>query len=83
LGFTDNAWEDYVFWQETDKKILKKINQLLRDVLRNPYDGLGKAEALKRNLRGKWSRRITDEHRLVYEVLADRIIVHACRFHYD
>jgi toxin YoeB len=80
--FQKNAWEDYLYWQATDKNILKKINELIKDCSRNPFDGIGKPEALKNNLSGFWSRRITDEHRLIYTVVDDNIHVIKCRFHY-
>jgi len=84
LGFTDKAWEDYIYWTQHDKKILKRINLLLSDIKRNPHDaeGIGKPERLKENYRGYMSRRITTEHRLVYKVVDDLIIVAQCRFHY-
>ena len=82
LLFSDNSWEDYLYWQQTDKKLLKKINQLIKDIQREPFDGLGKPEALKHSLSGCWSRRITDEHRLVYEVYDNTIAIISCRFHY-
>lgn len=82
VSFTENAWEDYLFWQKMDKKIVKRVNELIKDIKRNPYDGLGKPEARKYDLAGKWSRRITEEHRLVYEVKGDHLIVYTCRYHY-
>ena len=84
VGFADRGWEDYQFWVEHDKKILKRINQLLLDIKRNPYDknGLGKPERLKGNLQGYFSRRITSEHRLIYTIVDDLIVVAQCRFHY-
>lgn len=82
LIFSDKAWEDYLYWQQTDKQILKKINSLIRDIQREPYDGIGKPEPLKHELSGFWSRRITDEHRLVYEVYNNGISIASCRFHY-
>lgn len=84
VGFADNGWEDYLYWQRNDKKILKRINMLLEDIARNPYekDGLGKPERLKENLSGYFSRRITSEHRLVYKMTDDLIIVAQCRYHY-
>ncbi len=84
IGFAENAWEDYLYWQKNDKKILKRINLLLNDIARNPYDseGLGKPERLKENLNGYYSRRITSEHRLVYKIVNDLIIVVQCRYHY-
>ena len=83
ITFTENAWEDYVYWQSTDKKIVKKINRLIKDIQKNPFDGIGKPEALKYDLSGYWSRRIDREHRLVYQVVDHEILVYSCRFHYD
>lgn len=82
LLFTDEAWEDYTYWQQYDKKLLKKINSLLKEIKRTPYEGIGKPEPLKHELQGAWSRRINQEHRLVYEVFDEQINVMACRFHY-
>ena len=82
LIFSDKAWEEYMYWQNTDKQILKKINQLIRDIKREPFDGIGKPEPLKYELSGFWSRRISDEHRLVYEVSESYIAIVSCRFHY-
>ncbi len=84
LGWTPNGWEDYLFWQENDRKILKRINKLIQDVLRNPtsLEGIGKPERLKENLSGLMSRRIDEEHRLVYELKEKMVIIHQCRFHY-
>jgi toxin YoeB len=82
LSWDRDAWADYVYWQTTDVKIVKKINELIRECLRTPFEGKGKPEPLKGNLSGFWSRRITDEHRLVYEVTNDSIHVIQCRFHY-
>lgn len=76
----ENAWEDCLWWQTQDRKILKRINQLIKDVLRNGNEGIGKPEAL-RHFSGYWSRRITDEHRLVYKVLDDEVRIAACRYH--
>jgi len=83
ITFTVNAWEDYVYWQSIDKKTVKKINELLKDIQRNPFDGIGKPEALKNDLAGYWSRRIDHEHRLVYQILENEISIFSCRFHYD
>ncbi|MDI6793703.1 MAG: Txe/YoeB family addiction module toxin [bacterium] len=80
--FSDNAWDDYLFWQSHDRKILKRINALIKDIERGPFDALGKPEALKHNLRGYWSRRITEEHRLVYKVNGDTVYITQCRYHY-
>ena len=82
LIFSDKAWEEYMYWQNTDKQILKKINQLIKDIKREPFDGIGKPEPLKYEFSGFWSRRISDEHRLVYEVSQNCIAIVSCRFHY-
>lgn len=82
LTWDVSAWEDYLYWQQSDKQILKRINELIKDCLRSPFDGIGKPEALKANLRGFWSRRITGEHRLVYKVDDERVLIIQCRFHY-
>lgn len=81
--FTEDAWADYVYWQTQDKKVLKRINQLLQDIERNGYSGIGKPEPLRGNLAGFWSRRIDDEHRIVYRVSEDRVEIIQCRGHYD
>jgi len=81
--FVDESWEDYLYWQKTDRKILKKINELIKDISRNPNSGLGKPEALKHKYKGWWSRRINNEHRLIYQVNNDEILIAKCRFHYD
>jgi toxin YoeB len=81
--FVDESWEDYLYWQQTDKKKLRRINDLLKDIARNPFTGLGKPEPLKFNYKGFWSRRIDDEHRLIYRVQGDDIQIAKCRFHYD
>ncbi len=81
--FSQNSWEDYISWQSEDKKILKKINSLIKDIQRTPYDGIGKPEPLKYDLAGLWSRRIDREHRLVYQVIGDDLFVYSCRYHYD
>ncbi len=82
LLWTDDSWEEYMYWQAHDKKILKRINTLLKDIKRSPFDGTGKPEALRFELAGCWSRRITSEHRLVYKVQETNIIVISCRYHY-
>lgn len=82
LTFTPAAWDDYVYWQGQDKKTLKRINELVRDVMRTPFTGIGKPEPLRENLAGYWSRRIDDTHRLVYAVEKSQIIIIACRYHY-
>ncbi|MEI8093718.1 MAG: Txe/YoeB family addiction module toxin [Spirochaetales bacterium] len=81
--FTDEAWKDYLFWFETDKKQLKKIHELIKDIERTPFEGIGKPEALKFNLKGFWSRRIDHEHRLVYRVDSEVLSLISLRFHYD
>ena len=81
--FVDESWEDYLYWSKTDKKILERINDLIKDINRNPFKGLGKPEPLKHKYKGYWSRRITNEHRLIYQVKADEILILKCRFHYD
>ncbi|MDH4410126.1 MAG: Txe/YoeB family addiction module toxin [Verrucomicrobiales bacterium] len=83
LTWLPGAWEDYLHWQATDRKTLSRINELIRDTLRSPFSGVGKPEPLKSNLSGWWSRRITQEHRLVYRVDGDLLIILQCRFHYD
>ena len=81
--FVDESWEDYLYWQKIDKKMLKRINLLIKDISRQPYEGIGKPEPLKHNYRGFWSRRINEEHRLIYQVREDEIRIIKCRFHYD
>lgn len=80
--FTKEAWDDYQYWFSTNKNILKKINQLIKECLRVPYEGLGKPEPLKFHMAGYWSRRINHEHRLVYKVQEDHLILLQCRYHY-
>ncbi len=82
-SFVDTSWEDYLYWQKTNNKILKRINLLLKDISRNPYSGLGKPEPLKHKYRGCWSRRINTEHRLIYKVKEEEIMIFKCRYHYD
>jgi len=82
LTWSEEAWEDYLYWQDTDKKTVKKINELLKDASRTPFEGKGKPEPLKHNLAGFWSRRITAEHRLVYAVSEDALLIASCRYHY-
>lgn len=83
VSFEQNAFEDFNTWVKIDKKIYKKIIQLIKDIDRSPFKGLGKPEALKHDLSGYWSRRITDEHRLVYKVTDNEIIIAACKYHYE
>ncbi|MFV0435948.1 MAG: Txe/YoeB family addiction module toxin [Desulfopila sp.] len=82
LIFSENAWEDYLYWQKNDKKILNQINFLIRDIQRVPYEGIGKPEALKHGLSGYWSRRINSEHRIVYKVENDSVFIAQLRYHY-
>lgn len=82
LTWTDLAWESYLYWQTYDKAMLKKINALIKDVQRTPFQGIGKPEPLKFDLAGKWSRRINGEHRLVYEVKDNELIIFQCQYHY-
>ena len=82
LIFAEKAWEDYLYWQKTDKKMLNRINALIKDIKQDPFEGIGKPEPLKHALSGYWSRRINDEHRLVYKVTDETIIVVQCRYHY-
>jgi toxin YoeB len=82
LAWQSKAWEDYLYWQQTDKKVLQRINDLIKDCLRTPFKGVGKPEPLKGNFVGNWSRRITDEHRLIYAVKDGRLHVLQCRYHY-
>ena len=80
--FSDHAWDDYTYWQQVDKKTLKRINNLISDIQTNPFKGIGKPEPLRYELSGAWSRRIDHEHRLVYEVVERQIRIIACRYHY-
>lgn len=82
LSWTDEARADYVYWQTQDKKTLKRINKLINDAKRSPFDGIGKPEALKENLSGFWSRRIDDTNRLVYAVDSQALTIISCRYHY-
>lgn len=82
LIWDQSAWDDYLWWQAQDRKTLKRINMLIKDIARNGNEGIGKPEALKHGLSGYWSRRITDEHRLVYQLVGDEIRIAACRYHY-
>jgi toxin YoeB len=81
--FSKNGWEDYVSWQTEDKKTLRKINSLIKEIQRSPFEGIGKPEPLKFDLAGLWSRRIDLEHRLVYSIEGDDLHIFACRYHYD
>ncbi len=83
--FSKNSWEDYIFWQSQDRKILRKVNELIKEIQRTPYQGKGKPEPepLKYDLAGFWSRRIEREHRLVYRVEKNSVLIYSCRYHYD
>ena len=82
LIFSEIAWDDYQYWIKTDKKILKRVNALIQDNQRSPFSGIGKPEMLKHGLSGYWSRRINDEHRIVYKVEADSVFIAQARYHY-
>jgi toxin YoeB len=82
LAWTDEAWDDYLFWQAQDKRRLKRINRLIKEAKRTPFSGIGKPEPLKENLAGFWSRRIDDSNRLVYAVDDDYLTIISCRYHY-
>ena len=83
ITFSSHAWEDYTTWLKEDRKMLSKINQLIKDIQRTPFEGIGKPEALKYDLGGYWSRRIDREHRLVYKIDHETLIILSCRYHYD
>lgn len=82
LTFADTAWEGYLYWQATDKKQLKRTNNLIKDIQRMPFEGIGKSESLKFHLSGFWSRRIDKKHRLIYTVTDEAILIASCRYHY-
>ena len=82
LIFSEQAWEDYLYWQKTDKKLLERINTLIKDTSRSPFEGIGKPEPLKNALSGYWSRRINDEHRIVYKISDGSMLIALLRFHY-
>ncbi len=82
LIWAESAWDDYLFWQEQDKAILQRINALIKAIKRDPFKGIGDPEPLRHNWRGYWSRRITREHRLVYKVETDALLIAQCRYHY-
>lgn len=81
--FSSKAWDDYLYWQQTDKTILKRMNTLIKEIQRDPFDGTGKPEPLKYSLTGYWSRRINDEHRLVYKISNDHLLIAQLRYHYE
>ena len=82
LTFTPDGWDDYLYWEATDKAVLRRLNRLIEDILRTPFEGLGQPEQLRHQLAGCWSRRLTEEHRLVYRVSADSVVVLMARYHY-
>lgn len=82
LIFAEQAWEDYLYWQKTDKKLLERINTLIKDITRSPFEGIGKPEPLKNALSGYWSRRINDEHRIVYKIADGSVLIAQLRYHY-
>lgn len=82
LTFNEQAWSDYLYWQKTDKKTLKRLNEILKSIKRTPFEGIGKPEPLRGNLSGWWSRRLDHEHRLIYRVEGDTIQLLQCRYHY-
>ena len=82
LTFSENAWEDYLYWQRTDKKTLKRIHQLISDIQRSPFEGVGKPEPLKHALSGYWSRRLDAEHRIVYRTDEESLFIAQLRYHY-
>ena len=82
LSWAEDAWDDYLYWQRADKKILSRINVLIKDIERHPFTGLGDPEPLRHNWSGYWSRRINREHRLVYKVKDDELLIAQCRYHY-
>ena len=82
IEWAEEPWDDYLYWQQTNKLTLKRINALIRDIQRDPFAGIGKPEPLKHHLSGFWSRRIDEEHRLVYAVVGERLQIAQCRYHY-
>ncbi|MEO8803868.1 MAG: Txe/YoeB family addiction module toxin [Rudaea sp.] len=82
LIFSEQAWDDYLYWQKADKKLLKRVNALIKEIARSPFSGIGKPEPLKNALSGYWSRRINDEHRIVYRVAEGSMLIAQLRFHY-
>ena len=83
LTFSSKAWANYLYWHKTDKSMITRFNRLIKDIQREPYTGIGKPESLKHSLAGYWSRRINDEHRIVYKVLGDQIFIAQLRYHYE
>jgi toxin YoeB len=83
LIFVEESWEDYQYWQKTNKSILHRINQIIKDITKSPFEGIGKPEPLRYKYKGYWSRRIDQEHRLIYKISEDEVWIVKCRFHYD
>ena len=83
LVFVEESWEDYLYWQATDKQLLARINQLIKDISRDPFKGIGIPELLRYKYKGFWSRRIDNEHRLIYKIEGNQLLIAKCRFHYD
>lgn len=83
IVFSKNAWEEYLYWLDTDKKIFRKINSIINEIQRTPFEGAGKPEPLKFDLSGLWSRRIDREHRLIYSIREADLLIYNCRYHYD
>jgi toxin YoeB len=82
LIFAERAWEDYLHWQKTDRKVLRRVNALIQEIQRNPFEGIGKPEPLKHALSGYWSRRVTEEHRIVYRAMGDAVLIAQIRYQY-
>lgn len=82
LTFSEHAWEEYLYWQKTDEKVLRRINQLIKEIQRTPFEGIGKPEPLKHGLASYWSRRINDEHRIVYKATKDALLIAQLRYYY-
>ena len=83
LVFSPESWDEYLYWQQTDPRTLKRIHQLIKDIMRDPYRGIGKPEPLKHALQGCWARRISDEHRMVYQVCKGELLIMQLRYHYE
>jgi len=83
ISFSKNAWEEYISWQKEDVNILRKINSLIKEIQRTPFEGIGKPEPLNFDFSGFWSRRIDNTHRLIYRLIKQELLIYSCRFHYD
>ena len=83
ITFVSTGWDDYLWWQANDRVTLRRVNRLIEDIVRNGHNGIGKPEPLRQNLAGYWSRRVTSEHRLVYALEGDAVVIVSCRFHYE